>query len=126
MSYFAVIREAGPTWTDGKGITEQPGVSDHAAFMNTLADEGFVVVAGPLAGSEHGRLRVLLITNADSEAEIHRRLADDPWAATGQLRTVSIEPWKILVGAERLSSPQDAQPTVASRDHVIGSRSSEV
>ena len=30
MSYFAVIREPGPGWTDGKGTTEQPGVSDHS------------------------------------------------------------------------------------------------
>ena len=45
-----------------------------------------------------------LIVNADSEAEIHRRLADDPWALTDQIRIASIEPWKILVGAERLTS----------------------
>ena len=36
MSYFAVIREAGSAWTDGAGTFEQPGVNDHAAFMNTL------------------------------------------------------------------------------------------
>jgi uncharacterized protein YciI len=113
MSYYAVIREAGPAWTDGKGITEQPGVSDHAAFMNTLADEGFVVVAGPLAGSEHGRLRVLLITNANSEAEIHLRLADDPWTPTQQLQITSIEPWNVFVGAERLSAAHAATTAVA-------------
>ena len=104
MSLFAVTREAGPGWTDGKGAFDQPGVNDHAAFMNALADEAFVLFGGPLAGTEDGRVRVLLIVNADSEAEIHRRLADDPWALTDQLRIVSIEPWKILVGAERLSS----------------------
>jgi len=103
MSYFAVIREAGPAWTDGKGINDQPAVGDHAAFMNVLADQGFVLFGGPLAGSEHGRLRVLLIVNAGSEAEIHRRLADDPWARTEQLLTMSVEPWNIFVGAERLS-----------------------
>ena len=99
MSLFAVTREAGPAWTDGQGITEQPAVSEHAAFMNALAEQEFVLFGGPLAGSEHGRVRVLLIVNAKSEAEIHRRLADDPWVPTEQLRTVSIEPWKILVGA---------------------------
>jgi hypothetical protein len=46
MSYFAVIREAGPGWTDGKGAMEQPGVADHAGFMNGLAEEGFVLFAG--------------------------------------------------------------------------------
>ncbi len=78
VSYFVVIREAGPAWTTGKGITEQPGVSDHAAFMNGLADEGFVLCGGPLAASTHGRFRALLIVNADSEAAVHRRQADAP------------------------------------------------
>src|SRR4051812_7164668 len=104
MSYFAVIRQAGPAWTDGKAITVQPAVSDHAAFMNALADEGVLLFGGPLAGSEHSRLRALLIMNAESEAEIHRRLADDPWVPTGQLMTASIEPLNIFVGADRLSS----------------------
>jgi uncharacterized protein YciI len=88
-------------------------VTAHAVFMNTLADQRFVRFGGPLAGTEQGHVRVLLIVDADSEAAIHRRLADDPWAPTGQLGTVSVEPWKILVGAERLSSLRDAQPTVA-------------
>jgi uncharacterized protein YciI len=113
MSYYAVVREAGPAWTDGKGITEQPAMSDHAAFMNALADHGFVLLGGPLAGTEHGRLRVLLIVNADSEAEIHRRLADDPWTATQQLQITSIEPWNILVGAQRLSSAHAATGAAA-------------
>ena len=41
MSYFAVIREAGPGWSDG-GVAAQPDVANHAAFMNNLAGEGFV------------------------------------------------------------------------------------
>jgi uncharacterized protein YciI len=103
VSTFAVIREAGPGWHDG-GIYEQPAVDEHATFMNALADSGFVLFAGPLAGTEHGRVRVLLIVNAQDEDEIHRQLADDPWIPTEQLVTVSIEPWQILVGAERLPS----------------------
>ena len=102
MTYFAVIREAGPGWGPG-GIYEQPAAGDHAAFMNALVDEGFLLFAGPLAGSEHGRVRVLLIANAEDEAEIHRRLVGDPWVTTGQLLTASIEPWQVLVGAERLA-----------------------
>ena len=42
-------------------------MNDHAAFMSALADEGFVLFAGPLAGSEHDRIRVLLIADAGSE-----------------------------------------------------------
>jgi uncharacterized protein YciI len=102
MSYFAVTRVAGSGWSDG-GITEQPGLSDHAAFMNTLADEGFVLFAGPLAGTEHGRLRALSIIDAEGEAEIQHRLADDPWTRSQKLEITSIESWNIFVGAERLT-----------------------
>ena len=101
MSYFAIIRDAGPGWTEGKGAFEQPGADEHASFMNALADEGIVLFAGPLAGSEHGRIRALLIVNADNEAVIHDRLAADPWAQ--RLVTTSVEPWNLFVGADRIS-----------------------
>jgi uncharacterized protein YciI len=99
VSLFAVTREAGPGWSAG-GIYEQPGAPEHAAFMNGLAAERFVRFGGPLAGTERGRVRVLLIVDAEDEGEIHRRLAGDPWVATRQLVTSSVETWRILVGAE--------------------------
>ena len=104
MTLFAVTREAGPSWTEGKGAFEQPAVNDHAAFMNQLAEDGFVLFAGPLAGSEHDRIRVLLIAQAASETDVHRRLADDPWQRTQRVVTTSVEPWNLLVGAERLGA----------------------
>jgi uncharacterized protein YciI len=109
MSYFAVIREAGPAWTDEKGAFDQPAVNEHTAFMNALADDGFVLFGGPLAGSEQGRIRVLLIVDAASEREIHSRLRDDPWALAKRLATVSIEPWNVFVGSQRLSPAQAAE-----------------
>jgi uncharacterized protein YciI len=101
MTLFAVTREAGAAWQEG-GIAGQPGVEDHAAFMNALEDEGFVVFGGPLGGSEHGRLHVLLIVDAGDKAEIRTRLADDPWAE--RLQIASVESWSILVGADRLAA----------------------
>ena len=108
MSHYAVTREAGPAWIDGEGIAAQPAMGDHASFMNGLADEGFVLFGGPLAESEHGRIRALLIVNAEDEAEVHRRLADDPWVPTGQLVTTSVEPWNIFLGGERLLATHPA------------------
>jgi uncharacterized protein YciI len=104
MSYFAVTREAGPGWLDGKGAFGQPGAGDHAAFVNTLAEEGLVLFAGPLAGSEQGRIRVLLIASAPDREQIHQRLSDDPWEITHRVVTTSIEPWSALVGAQRLAA----------------------
>jgi uncharacterized protein YciI len=98
-----VIREAGPAWTDG-GIAAQAGVGDHAAFMNALADDGFVLFAGPLTGTEADRVRALVVVDAESEMEIHDRLAADPWVHSDHLRTVTVEVWNPLVGLERVSN----------------------
>ena len=76
--------------------------------MNSLAGEGFVLFAGPLAGSEHGRIRVLLIAEAANEADINRRLADDPWVRTQRLVTTSVEAWSLMLGGERLTSRPDS------------------
>jgi uncharacterized protein YciI len=105
VSYFAVTRAAGPSWLDGRPAFEQPAVAEHTRFMTGLTDDGLVLFGGPLAGSEQGRIRVLLIVEAASEAEIRRRLADDPWALTDRLVISSIEPWVVLVGADRLAGP---------------------
>jgi uncharacterized protein YciI len=98
MSLFAVTREAGPGWTEGKGAFEQEAVNDHAAFMNDLAAEGVVRFAGPLAGTEHDRSRFVLVDEADSEDDLSRGLADDPWERTQRVVTTSVEPWLLLVG----------------------------
>jgi len=103
MSLFAVIREASLGWAAG-GINDQPALDEHAQFMNGLAKKGVVLLAGPLAGTEHGRVRVLLIADGEDEAGIHQHLVDDPWLASQQLLTVSVEPWRILVGEERLAT----------------------
>jgi uncharacterized protein YciI len=91
-------------------MLEQPGVNDHAAFMNELARQGVVLLGGPLAGTEHGRLRALLIINARREAEVHAHLADDPWTAGERLQITSIESWHPLVGEEHLRPTQMAPP----------------
>ena len=99
MSLFAVHREAGPEWLEGAGAFDQPDVNAHAAFMNDLVQGRLIVAAGPLAGTESGRIRVLLIAEADDEAEIVDRLAADPWELTGRITTATIEPWMIFAGA---------------------------
>jgi uncharacterized protein YciI len=99
VSLFAVNREAGPAWADGQGAFEQAGAGEHAAFMNGLAAEGVIVCAGPLAGTETGRIQVLLIADADNEAEVRQRLAADPWELAGRITTSTVEGWTLLVGA---------------------------
>jgi uncharacterized protein YciI len=88
-----VVREPGPGWDSSRTRVEQDGWPAHAAFMNALAEEGFVVLGGPLAGT----LDVLVVFDAASPEEIEARLADDPWTPTRTLRTKSVRAWQILL-----------------------------
>ena len=74
----------------------------HAAFMDALADEGFIVAGGPLGGEDDAP-RVLHVIDAPDAGAIERRMAEDPWTPMNMLKTVSIEPWTVLLGrlAER-------------------------
>jgi uncharacterized protein YciI len=94
VSYFVVTREPGPRWDVDKPMREQAGWREHADFMNSLADEGFVLLGGPVGD----RGRVLLIVNAPGQAEVRKRLDDDPWTPLELLPVTSIEPWQLLLG----------------------------
>ena len=58
---------------------------------------------GHWPGASTAASTTLLIVNADSEAVIHDRLAADPWAQAQRLVTASVEPWNLIVGADRFS-----------------------
>jgi uncharacterized protein YciI len=94
MSRFAVIREGGPRWDSARPLREQEAWDEHAAFMDPLEEEGFVMLGGPLGGGP----KTLLIVDASGEDEIRRRLDDDPWAPMGLLTVASVEAWDVLLG----------------------------
>lgn len=91
MSTFALMLVHGPGWDATRPIREQDAWDGHAAFMDALVDDGFIVLGGPLGPGE----RTLHLVQAASEQEIRTRMAADPWASMGLLRVGSIEPWSL-------------------------------
>lgn len=91
--FFAVRIERGGPWDWSRDLREQDGFDEHARFMDSLVDEGFIVLGGPLEGSRE----VLHAICASSEDEVRGRLAPDNWAQNGMLRIRSIEQWTILL-----------------------------
>ena len=92
---FAVIRTRGAGWNDSQPLEGQQDWRLHADFMNALAAEGFVLLGGPLQGTDD----VLLIVRAASEAEVEARLAADCWAVKDMLRIRQITRWSLRLGS---------------------------
>ena len=61
--------------------------------MDSLVDEGFILLGGPL---EDERFVQHVVEAPSKEAE-HERLAADNWTQDGKLETVSIEAWTVLL-----------------------------
>jgi uncharacterized protein YciI len=91
MANFAVRLVHGPDWDSSRQIREQDGWDEHAAFMDGLVEDGFIILGGPVGNGE----QTLHAVEAEDEDAIRGRLARDPWASAGLLRVGTIEPWAL-------------------------------
>jgi uncharacterized protein YciI len=91
--YFAVRLRRGGPWDWSRGLREQDTFDEHARFMDSLVDDGFIILGGPI-GDEREILHAIC---APSEEAVRERLAEDNWAQNGMLTIKSIEPWTILL-----------------------------
>ena len=94
--YYLIKLERGPAWDHTRRRRTQDGWDEHAAFMDALTEEGVVILGGPV-GEGDGE-DVLLVVDAESEAAIRTRLAEDPWA-NDMLTIESVEPWSVWLRA---------------------------
>jgi uncharacterized protein YciI len=91
MGNFAVRLVHGPGWDSSRQIRGQQGWAEHAAFMDGLVDDGWIILGGPVGDGE----QTLHVVEAADEDEVRARLAADPWAQAGLLRIGTIEPWAL-------------------------------
>jgi uncharacterized protein YciI len=94
--YHLVELARGGSWDHSRPRRDQAGWDEHAAFMDALAEEGVVILGGPV-GEGDGE-EVLLVVNVENEAAIRGLLADDPWA-NDLLTITSVKPWSVWLRA---------------------------
>src|SRR3954453_4794203 len=94
--FHVVVRRSGPEYDHSRPLEEQSGWVEHAAFMDGLVADGFVVLGGPLADE----VRVVHAVEAESEEAVRATLARDPWSGT-HLVVATVEPWTIRLDGRR-------------------------
>jgi uncharacterized protein YciI len=96
-STFVVISSAGPNRDRSMSTREQPLWNEHAAFIDQLVAEGFILMGGPLV-DESG---AMLIVNADDENAVREKLKDDPWYRHGILKLESVKRWQVFIDGRK-------------------------
>jgi uncharacterized protein YciI len=89
-TFLVVLLRSGPEYDHTRPLEEQSGWADHAAFMDGLVDDGFIVLGGPL----EDEVRNAHVVEAESKEEVRDRLAQDPWSGS-HLVVGSIDGWTL-------------------------------
>jgi uncharacterized protein YciI len=112
MTVFVVTRVPSAEWDPRRDVRQQVGWAEHAAFMDGLVDDGFVVLGGPLGPNG---LTLLIVEAPDADA-VRTRLADDPWEPAQVLVTSTVQEWTVWLGGRGLVS----EPGSDGRGHSVG------
>ena len=108
MAYFAFRLVHGAGWHSARPIREQDGWDEHAAFMDGLVDDGFVILGGPVGNGE----QTLHVVEAADEQDVKARLARDPWASARLLQIGVIEPWALWLDSRPEQAPRRRSDSV--------------
>jgi uncharacterized protein YciI len=94
---FIAISSAGPNRDPSKSTREQPFWDEHAAFIDQLVADDFILMGGPLVDEPGMPEGALLIVNAEDENEVRGKLKNDPWFKKGILKLESVKRWQIFI-----------------------------
>lgn len=97
-TFFIVNQVRGRAWEASKPIRSQVLWDEHAAYMDQLTADGFIVLGGPLEDPDG---EAMLVIDAPDEETVHAVLAKDPWRDSGHLTVPRIQRWIIFLEAAK-------------------------
>ena len=95
---FVINQIRGAPWDASKPIRSQTLWDEHAAFMDQLSADGFIVLGGPLGDPEG---EAMLVVDAPDEETVKATLAKDPWRDSGHLIPPKVQAWTIFLEAAK-------------------------
>lgn len=98
--FLVRLRQAGPEFDPALPLDRQSGWTEHAAYMESLVEQGHIVLGGtlPAGATAHA-------FEAASEEDVRAIWARDPWHES-HLILESIEPWTIRLDGRELRRPR--------------------
>lgn len=102
MAVFAVTTAKGLHWDRARGIRDQRGWDEHAAYFDELVEKGHVILGGPISSNGDDDDDVgLLAVDAIDEEQLRSLFKGDPWNTSGVLRIKDVRPWSLWLDSRR-------------------------
>jgi len=99
-AYVVALYEPGPAWVRDLSPHQQPGIEEHAVYMDKLAAEGKLRLGGPLL-TDPQRMELsgaLLVIDADSLEEARALVTADPALKAGLMKLKELHHFLVYVG----------------------------
>jgi len=99
---YMVEYDAGPSYLPGRPFAEQPGIEEHAAYMDQLHDAGILIFGGPFFDDLDPLVMTgaSLFLNVKSETEAREIVEQDPAIVHGLLTVVDVMPFMAMIGGD--------------------------
>ncbi len=92
-TYYALLMRPGALWDGTKSAREQVFWDEHARFVDSLFEDGVIVLAGPFAD----RTGSLVIVKAQDAAQAREMFQKDPWTLHDVLVVGEVKEWTIFL-----------------------------
>lgn len=99
---YMVEYDAGSAYLPGRPFAEQPGIMEHAAYMDQLEADGILVFGGPFFDGLEPPVMTgaTIFLKAGSETEAREIVEQDPAITHGMLSFVDVKPFMAMIGGE--------------------------
>jgi len=109
---WLVLFEVGPKFDASKRLQEQPSFMEHVTAIKKLADDGALLVGGPLLESfeSHKATGAAWIMQAENEEAVKKLVASDPWVGGELAKIQSVRAFFAGTGAWLPKAANSATP----------------
>lgn len=91
--WFALIHRPGPAVPKGTLVFADPGFRDHLAFVESLAERGLLVAAGPFPDEPGAGMTIVRVGDPELNVDALARTSDA--AVVAGVLSVEIRPWAV-------------------------------
>jgi uncharacterized protein YndB with AHSA1/START domain/uncharacterized protein YciI len=99
-TWVALLHRPGPAAPQNGSLFEDPRFRQHVAFLNRMAEAGYLIAAGPLGDADGEGMTILRLPGPGRLGTATRLATQDGASVAGGFFAVTVRPWQVMMRAQ--------------------------